>query len=208
MDYFSNFDLHTIIRNIVATILIVGVALVVSMLLARAFDALESRAKLSKALLLPLRLIGRYALVFVTLLLVLSTYGVPIGNFWTFISTLLGLIAIGFVAVWSMLSNVSATFLLLIFQPFRVGDYVRLIGDEAKGVVIDITFMFTTIRSHSGDVYRVPNNIFFQKTTLIPADTAEPNAPPADAANQGEIPTPDHSKANLEGIRMNPAPRP
>lgn len=204
MEYFSNLDFEAIIKGAISAVLIIGAAFLIWLVVCRALNLLEKRSKLSKTLLLPIRLVLRYGIVVITLLLVISAFGIPIGNFWTFVSTLLGLIAIGFVAVWSMLSNVSATFLLLMFQPFRVGDYVRVVGEETKGVVTDINFIFTTLRTLKGDIYTVPNNMFFQKAVLRPIDReAQEKEPDEDASK--EQAAPDHSQQNLEGIKF-PSP--
>lgn len=204
MDFLSRIDLETLLKNTLSTIVIILAALFVWVAISRALTLLEKRPRLSKSLLLPVRLVLRYAVVIVAILLIISAYGIPIGNFWTFVSTLLGLIAIGFVAVWSVLSNFSAAFFLLMFQPFRVGDYVRIVGEDVKGVVIDINFMFTTLQSLKGDVYTVPNNLFFQKSMLKPVDKEaqerEDDAPVPDEGKQAR--EPDHSQQNLEGIHL------
>jgi len=169
-DLFSELDLQAFAVNIATTALVSIVALVLWMLSNRVLKVLEARSAVASSLVAPLRGFLRYAIFLVALLLILSSYGVPIGNFWTFISTMIGLVAIGFVAVWSVLSNLSSSFLLLIMQPFRVGDHIRIVGEDVIGTVTEINFMFTTVRSANGNVFKVPNNQFFQKTTLRPAD--------------------------------------
>lgn len=170
MDYWKSVDLETVIRGAASTILIVAGALITWLLLTRLISVLEKRYRVSNAVILPIRLVIRYGLILVVALFCLSAYGIPVGNFWTFVSTIVGLVAIGFVAVWSVLSNFSSTFLLLMLQPFRVGDYVKIVGDDVMGRVVDINVMFTTVRSLKGDVFTVPNNQFFQKATMKPAD--------------------------------------
>jgi small-conductance mechanosensitive channel len=83
---------------------------------------------------------------------------------------MVAMIAIGFVAVWSVLSNILCTLMLLIFRPFRVGDEVEIVDPAMtaglSGVVRNINLMFTTLRtSNDGEVIdtQIPNNLFFQK---------------------------------------------
>ncbi|MDQ8205537.1 mechanosensitive ion channel domain-containing protein [Pelagicoccus sp. SDUM812003] len=169
-EFLSKIDGQAVLQGAITTVIILVGAMLIWLLISRGLQLLERRPKVSKTLILPIRLALRYALFLMAVLLILTSFGIPIGNFWTFVSTLLGLIAIGFVAVWSVLSNISATFFLLLVQPFRVGNFVKVVGDDIMGEVIDINFMFTTIRSTEGDVFNVPNNQFFQKATLRPAD--------------------------------------
>lgn len=203
MKYWENIEWERFLGDAFATGIILLGAFAIWLVLSRALKALEARAKVSSTLLMPLKLLLRYGVVLVALLLCLTAYGIPIGSFWTLVSTTLGLVAIGFVAVWSVLSNISSTFLIMIAHPFRVGDYVSLVGEEVMGRVVDINFLFTTIRKGSGDVFMVPNNQFFQKCLLHPVDPSklEAGAEPKDP--EASI---DHSQANLEGIELPTAP--
>lgn len=49
-------------------------------------------------------------------ILILSVLGFEIGGVWAMLSTIMGLVAIGFVVMWSILSHTSATMLILFFQ--------------------------------------------------------------------------------------------
>ncbi len=204
MEYWTTFEWERFLGDALATILILVGALLFWLAVSRGFKALESRSQVSQALLMPLKLLARYVVVLIVLLLCLTAYGIPIGSFWTLVSTTLGLVAIGFVAVWSVLSNISSTFLILLVQPFRMGDYVCLVGEEVMGKVVDINFLFTTVRKGSGDVYKVPNNQFFQKCLLRPADPERLEAKSSDGEKSTSI---DHSQANLEGIETEEASR-
>ncbi|MDQ8185280.1 mechanosensitive ion channel domain-containing protein [Pelagicoccus sp. SDUM812002] len=197
MEYWTEFEWERFLGDALATLVIIVGTYTFWLVISRAFRALNSRSKVSQALVLPLRLLARYVVILIALLLCLTAYGIPIGNFWTLVSTTLGLVAIGFVAVWSVLSNISATFLILLVQPFKLGDYVAIVGEEVMGRVTDINFLFTTVRKGNGDMYKVPNNQFFQKSLLRPADPDRFEAKSVDDDDSSAI---DHSKANLEGI--------
>jgi small-conductance mechanosensitive channel len=66
------------------------------------------------------------------------------------------------VAVWSVVSNVLCSLLLLIIRPFQVGDTIELPTQSIKGKVINFTLMFTTLRGDEGELVQIPNNLFFQ----------------------------------------------
>jgi len=74
-----------------------------------------------------------------------------------------GLVAIGFVAVWSVLSNMLCTFVLIIFNPFSVGDELEFPAENIRGTVVDVTLIFTTLSHPDGAMIQIPNNMFFQK---------------------------------------------
>jgi small-conductance mechanosensitive channel len=141
-------------------------------LIRRGLNLLEGREIVTPAILLVLRMILKWIVVVFGLLLALQQAGVSLNNLWTTISAVLTLIAVGFVAVWSILSNFLCTLMLLIFQPFRIGDEIEIIdpalASGISGKVVNINMMFTLIRETDGGgretgVIQIPNNQFFQK---------------------------------------------
>lgn len=119
-------------------------------------------AGLPRLALKPVRLALRYTVLVVAALLILSRWGFEINGIIAFIGTVLGLVAIGFVAVWSVLSSFLCTVMLVILKPFYVGDEVELPAANVRGRVIDISVVFTTLESGPGETIMVPNNTFFQ----------------------------------------------
>jgi len=139
-------------------------AMLLNAVLGRMLTLLARRTSLTDADVLPIRYVLRWLLRIVTLVLILGVFGFELGGLWAMISTVLGLIAIGFVAVWSLLSNASATVLILILRPFQVGDDVEIAGEPVSGRVVDINFFYTTLLDADGRLLQVPNNLFFQRT--------------------------------------------
>lgn len=95
--------------------------------------------------------------------LLLTVWGLPLNTLLGMIGAALTMVAIGFVAVWSLLSNFMSAVVLMAFRPFRVGDEVEFSGEAVKGRVVDLTLLYTTLKTAEGDYFQVPNNMFFQK---------------------------------------------
>lgn len=112
----------------------------------------------------PIFIAVRWAGILIIVGLILERFDVQV---MTMLTTVLAMIAIGFVAVWSLLSHVMATFILMITKPFRVNDVIGFVGEEIKGEVVDLTLFYTTLRAEDGDEFRIPNNLFFQKSLRI-----------------------------------------
>jgi small-conductance mechanosensitive channel len=93
---------------------------------------------------------------------VLQQFGV-LGNAWAALTAILAMVAIGFVAVWSVLSNSLCSILLMVTRPFNVGDTVEIPDVNLRGKVIDFNLIFTTLREEDGSLIQVPNNTFLQK---------------------------------------------
>lgn len=139
-------------------------AFLLNLLVGRALNLLARRTNLTEMDVLPIRHIVRWAVRIVAAILILSVFGFQIGGIWAMLSTILGLVAIGFVAVWSLISHTSATMLILFVRPFQIGDDVEFAGEPVNGRVADLNFFFTTLVDHEGTLHQVPNNLFFQKT--------------------------------------------
>lgn len=152
--------------------LTIVLGLLVLSLLLRGLDLLVKSARISALALRPLLIIVRWIGLLVILGLVLERFGVSV---MTTLTTMLAMVAIGVIAVWSMLSHITATFLLILTKPFQVEDWVGFVGDEVDGKVIDLTLFYTTLESAEGDRYRVPNNMFFQKIIRVKAQSGHPN---------------------------------
>lgn len=119
----------------------------------------------------------KWLIVVIVVLLILSFFGLTVTSLWVTLSGVAALVALGFVAMWSVLSNITCSIMLVTFAPFRIGDEIQVQDPSAVNVVhgrvISINMMFTTLRTiddtnHETDnLTRIPNNIFFQKYTHI-----------------------------------------
>lgn len=146
----------------VAIVIVVG-AYLVNVVAGRALMVLARRTHLSETDVLPFRRILRWVTRFLASILVLSVFGFQLGGIWAVLSTIFGLVAIGFVAVWSVISHTLATLLILILHPFQMGDDLEFPGEPVRGRVANLNFFFTTLIDHEGKLYQIPNNLFFQK---------------------------------------------
>ncbi|HEX9782792.1 MAG TPA: mechanosensitive ion channel domain-containing protein [Opitutaceae bacterium] len=155
--------LDQIITKSLAIVAIVAAAVVIKFLLNRSLQLAADRTRLTNNDIAPLRKVGGWVLVAVTVVLLLGVVGIPLTGAWAVLSTILAMVAIGFVAVWSVLSNVSCTFLILFFRPFDVGDEIEFTGEPVKGQVVDLNFIFTTLRTDDQALLQIPNNLLFQK---------------------------------------------
>jgi small-conductance mechanosensitive channel len=103
--------------------------------------------------------------------------GIDLPGLWSTMMAGISLVAIGFVAMWSILSHMLASILIVVFRPFVVGDYVEVVGDDPiTGKVTDLNPIYTTLRAADGGMLQVPNNIFFQKALKRHAPAALANS--------------------------------
>lgn len=127
----------------------------------RTIRVLYHRGRISDQVAFLVLRVLRWTGVVLAVLLVLQSFGL-LRDFWTFLSTVVALVAIGFVAVWSVLSNVLCSIILMIARPFQVGDTIELPVQQLEGKVVNFTLLFTVLRDSEGASIQIPNNTFFQ----------------------------------------------
>jgi hypothetical protein len=79
-------------------------------------------------------------------MLVLEIWGISLGGFWTLLVSAATIIGVGFLATWTMVSNITASLFLAIWRPFRLGDSIEVLPENLKGRVIDSNLMFVVVR--------------------------------------------------------------
>lgn len=81
------------------------------------------------------------------------------------IAALLAAAGVGIsLAAQGVLSNLAGGLLLLLLKPFKVGDYIQIIGKDIEGVVKKISIYYTQIETLFGDKYEVPNSSLTDNT--------------------------------------------
>jgi small-conductance mechanosensitive channel len=106
-------------------------------------------------------LIGAVRIIAATL--ILEIWGVSVGGLWTLLVSAATVIGVGFLATWTMVSNITASFFIAIWRPFHLGDTVEILPENLKGRVVDSNLMFLVVRESGGSAIHIPNNLFFQK---------------------------------------------
>lgn len=158
----DNIDQPTLVR-LIESVVILSIALFLFFGLRGRILQFAQWAGLPRLALAPVRLLIRSAVLLAAAAVILTIWGFQIGTIMAVLGSVLGLIAIGFVAVWSVLSNFLCTFVLVLFKPFSVGDEIEFPTDNVKGRVSDLSLIFTTLKVSDSESVLVPNNTFFQR---------------------------------------------
>ncbi|MDY0116040.1 MAG: mechanosensitive ion channel [Sulfurimonadaceae bacterium] len=112
--------------------------------------------------------IHRTAAVFITLLSFFSLaliWSVDFGSVLVVASSVFTIIGVALFAQWSILSNITASFIIFFSFPTRVGDNIMIIdGDNSiSGEITEISLYQVEIRDVEGNTIHYPNNLFIQK---------------------------------------------
>ncbi|WP_240467656.1 mechanosensitive ion channel family protein [Flagellimonas sp. HSM57] len=103
-----------------------------------------------------------YGLAIIVITLI---WGVNLKEFTVFITSVSAILGIGFVAQWSILSNLTASVILFFSHPLRLGDRVRVMDKDFDwtGEVEDISGFYLFMRTDDGRKITIPTNLVIQK---------------------------------------------
>ncbi len=107
------------------------------------------------------RKVSGYAIYSLTLVVFLGVFGVPLSA----LGTAVGLIGLGLsFALKDMIANFLSGILILVYQPFKIGDQIEVEGEA--GTVKDIKVRATELKTYDGRKVIVPNSDLYNKTVI------------------------------------------
>lgn len=138
--------------NIVAALAIIIVGLIIARMISNAVNRLMISRKIDATVADFLSALVRYGIIAFTLIAALGHVGVQTAS----VIAVLGAagLAVG-LALQGSLSNLAAGVLLVMFRPFRAGEYVDLGG--VAGTVLSVQIFSTTMRTADGKIIVIPN---------------------------------------------------
>ena len=141
------------VGNILSAIITLVICLIIAKILIRCIDRLIERSKrLDKTLASFLRVSVKFVIYFIIVMIVADSLGISI-------TSLVALFGVAGLAVSleaeSSLSNLVGGIMLLVFKPFKVGDYVDTAGES--GTVTEVGLMYTRLRTLDNKDVLVPN---------------------------------------------------
>lgn len=95
-------------------------------------------------------------------------WGISFSGISLFAASFFAIAGIGFFASWSILSNITASIILFVHSPFKIGSEVRVLDGEnsIEGKVIDITLFSVIISTANQNKIHYPNNLAIQKPII------------------------------------------
>lgn len=156
-------DMGYFMKVILPVIIAIIVAIVVERILASLISRYGDKKGISKSNTHLIKVIIRWSIIVILIIVVASIFGVGIGNLWATITGVLAMVIIGFFAMWSILSNVFATVIILIARPFHMGDKITILPENLSGEAIDINLLYSKLKTSEGEIITVPNVTFLTK---------------------------------------------
>ena len=111
-----------------------------------------------------------HILLFLLLVVVLSViWGVDIKGLLVLASSMIAVVGVALFAAWSLLSNITAFFILLGQRSFAQGVSVRVIdgSNHVEGVITEVNLFSTVLRTSDGELVVYPNNLIVSRPVVV-----------------------------------------
>lgn len=123
---------------------------------------------------------GLAALFIIALFLL---FGIEYTQLSVFISSVFAVTGVALFAQWSIISNLTAGFIIFFFFPYRVGDQVRVVDkdDDIAGRIEEISLFHVMIRRGDKELITYPNSLMLQKGVIKDPEPRVPTDQPTEA---------------------------
>lgn len=113
--------------------------------------------------------IARLLTGFISLLVLALVWGIDFQSVFIFASTTITLLGVALVASWSLLSNITAHFILLLNSSFKRGAFVRIFDADnyVEGYLSEMDLFNTKIITDKREIIVYPNNLLLTRPVLI-----------------------------------------
>ena len=140
----------------------------------RKFSILKSFDPNRKKVILNLTYFLTYMLA---IILIIGILGVELKQFLIFVSSVLAVLGVGFFAQWSILSNLTSSFILFFYHPVKIGDDIKILDKEFNlaGKVKDIRSFYVLLKTEENKLITIPTNILLQKGIELVEETPSEN---------------------------------
>lgn len=133
------------------------------------FENYVEAGELRSAALLKAMYLFRVFYGIVSLALILTIWGFDFEWLLALSSGIVALTGVALFAQWSMLSNVTAFFILLVHKSYRRGNFIRVIeGDNyVEGFISEINVFNTVLLTERDEPVLYPNNLLITRPTVF-----------------------------------------
>lgn len=155
--------------ELVITLVIICVYIALDLMTAPQLEAGAEKGKLKGAGAKRAVGLARRLGIIISLLLLAVVWGVQLSAVFVLATTTLTLLGVALFAQWSILSNITAYFILTLHPSFARGNYIRILdGDNyAEGYIADLNLFSTKLITDTREIILYPNILVLGRPTQI-----------------------------------------
>lgn len=162
--WYSNYD-----TNILLSILIIILYFTFRMIVKPKIESYIARDQLNDDTLHTALLSFNLLSGILSLIIILFVWGFDFKVLFTFSTGLIAITGVALFANWSILSNVTAFFILLTHKSYRAGTFIRIIDldNYIEAKILEINLFNSKLLTDDGETLVYPNNLLVARPVLI-----------------------------------------
>lgn len=152
-------------HRVIFTIVVFLILIILRFFINKSLKKIHQKFSFHKARLAVITKLTNILLYVTTIVVIAFIWGVEEKQLLIYVSSFLTLVAIGFFAQWSILSNITAGLILFINYPVKIGDSITLMekDNDITGEITDIGVFFVTLKNEKGEFIALPNSVILQR---------------------------------------------
>ncbi|WP_405377763.1 mechanosensitive ion channel family protein [Nonlabens sp. Asnod3-A02] len=113
-----------------------------------------------------------YIIWTICVIAIILVWGFNTKGFFVALGSTFAVVGVALFANWSILSNITASFILYFTFPYKIGDRIRVHDKDlpVTAVISDIKGFYTLLETDEGELITYPNNLLLQKGVSILQD--------------------------------------
>ena len=113
------------------------------------------------------RIINLFLWIFIAIVLA-GIWNINKEGLVVFITSIITVMGVAFFAQWSILSNITASFILFFNHPMKLGETIQILDKEyeIEGELVDISFFFMYIKTKENHLVTIPTSVVLAKTIV------------------------------------------
>jgi small-conductance mechanosensitive channel len=155
--------------NIYITVIIMAGYFVISRLTRPKIEESVESSRFKHELSKKARHSANLILIILTIPLIMFVWGFDFRNLLLVSTGIFTLAGVALFANWSILSNITAFFIIILHSSFRRGNFIRIIEQDnfIAGYIADVNLFNTRLITEDREVIIYPNNLIISRPTII-----------------------------------------
>ncbi len=155
--------------QILISVFAVSLYFMISRRLAPILATVVSRSRLKADLHKRAQVVTHILLALLLVVVLSVVWGVDIRGLLVLASSMIAVIGVALFAAWSLLSNITAFFILLGQKAFAEGMEVRVVdgGNYLEGRIVEINLFSTVLRTKDNEQVIYPNNLLISRPVIV-----------------------------------------
>lgn len=156
-------------NNLIWSLTVLGLYLLLSRLMLPRIESMVEQSRLKSSAVGEAYHIFRLLAGILTVAVLLLIWGFDFSGLLVLSTSIITITGVALFASWSLLSNVTAYFVLLFNPAFRRGNYVRVIDFDnyVEGYIAAVTLFHTRLITDEREIIQYPNNLLVSRPTQI-----------------------------------------